>query len=291
MTLGVAPWSGDLTRVPPRGADNTIEEPLAAPDPSYTPVTAQTWNAAEYERNARFVTDLGAPVLQLLEPVRGERILDVGCGDGVLTRKIAETGCSVVGLDSSPDFCRAARALGLEVVESSADEMPFSGEFDAVFSNAALHWMKDAGRVVRSIARALRPGGRFVAEMGGHGCVETIKSALIDELDRRGFDGDGASPWYFPTPEQYSAHLTAAGFDVRYIELIPRPTPLPDMMGWLTTFSHSFTALLPESERLPYLEQVRDRIKPQLCDAHGQWIADYVRLRFKAVLKRSVQRR
>jgi SAM-dependent methyltransferase len=230
-------------------------------------------------------------VLRLLEPRAGERILDVGCGDGVLTQKIAEAGCSVVGLDSSPDLCSAARALGLEVVESSAEEMTFSNEFDAVFSNAALHWMRDTPRVVRNIARALRPGGRFVAEMGGYGCVETIRSALVDELSRCGLDGESANPWYFPTPEQYSAHLTAAGFEVPYMELIPRPTPLPDIMGWLTTFSHSFTAWVPESERLPYLERVRDRIKPQLCDASGRWVADYVRLRFEAVLSRRVASR
>jgi trans-aconitate methyltransferase len=253
-------------------------------------MTAQTWNAAAYDRNARFVSDLGAPVLQLLAPVAGERILDVGCGDGVLTRKIAAAGCEVVGLDSSPELCAAARRLELTVVESSAGEMTFSKEFDAVFSNAALHWMKDAARVVRNVARALHPGGRFVAEMGGHGCVETIKRALIDELERRGLDGEAANPWYFPTPEQYSAHLVAAGFEVAYIELIPRPTPLPDMMGWLTTFSHCFTALLPETERRSYLERVHDRLKAQLCDADGKWTADYVRLRFKALLRRESPR-
>jgi hypothetical protein len=138
--------------------------------------------------------------------------------------------------------------------------------------------------VVRNVARALRANGRFVAEMGGHRCVETIKSVLIDELNRRGYDGEAANPWYFPTPAQYTAHLVAAGFEVPYMELITRPTPLPDIMGWLTTFSHCFTGLLPESERLPYLERVRDRIRPHLCDAKGNWTADYVRLRFKAVL-------
>jgi SAM-dependent methyltransferase len=285
-----SPWPARLTRVPRGGRESYYMEPRGAVAPADTLMNPQAWNATEYDRNARFVTDLGASVFHLLKPATGERILDVGCGDGVLTQKIAQAGCSVVGVDSSPDFCRAARQLGLDVVESSAEEMTFSDEFDAVFSNAALHWMKDPARVVRNIAQALHPGGRFVAEMGGHGCVETIKSALIDELNRRGVDGDRANPWYFPTPEQYSAHLTAAGFDVLYIELIPRPTPLPDLMGWLTTFSHAFTGLLPQSERLSYLERVRDRIEAKLRDADGRCIADYVRLRFESILTHRVRR-
>jgi SAM-dependent methyltransferase len=213
-----------------------------------------------------------------------ERILDVGCGDGVLTKKIAEAGSQVVGLDSSPAFCTAARALGLDIVESDAANMTFESAFDAVFSNAALHWMKNADRVVRNVARALRPNGRFVAEMGGHKCVDTILIALIEELDRRGHDGKAANPWYFPSPEQYSAHLLGAGFEVHSIELILRPTPIPQMMGWLTTFSHCFTALLPVDERQDYLDGVLARIKPRLCDRHGKWTADYTRLRFRAVL-------
>jgi trans-aconitate methyltransferase len=244
----------------------------------------QTWSSEGYAKNARFVTDLGAPVLELLAPRAGEHILDVGCGDGVLTKKIADLGCHVVGLDSSADFVASARKLGLEVVEKSASDMDFVARFDAVFSNAALHWMKDADAVIGRIARALRPRGRFVAEMGGHGCVATIHSALIEELDRRGYDGRAASPWYFPTAEDYGARLAAAGFEVPYIALIPRPTPLPDMMGWLATFSGYFTAVLPAAERQNYLESVRERIRPRLCDANGNWTADYVRLRFVAHL-------
>ena len=249
-------------------------------------MTAQTWNSESYAENARFVTDLGAPVLALLNPRRGERILDLGCGDGVLTKKIADLGCQVVGVDSSPAFISSARKLGLEVIETNAFDLDLSPVFDAVFSNAALHWMKDADVVIGRVARALRPGGRFVAEMGGDGCVKTIHSALINELDRRGYDGPAANPWYFPTVEDYGARLVAAGFDVRYIELIPRPTPLPgDVMGWLATFSGCFTAVLPDAERADYLECVRERIKPQLCDSKGNWTADYVRLRFEAHLK------
>jgi trans-aconitate methyltransferase len=248
-------------------------------------MTTQTWNAAEYAKNARFVSDLGAPVLELLAPKPKECILDLGCGDGVLTKKIADLGASVVGLDSSPDFCAAARRLGLEVVESNTFDMTFSREFDAVFSNAALHWMKDADRVIGNVASALHPGGRFVAEMGGHDCVKTIRDALIHELSQRGCDGDAVDPWYFPTPEDYSTRLKKAGFDVRYIALIPRPTPLPgDIVGWLTTFAQCFTAVLPADARLDYLNSVRERIKPRLCDAAGNWTADYTRLRFAAYL-------
>jgi hypothetical protein len=146
--------------------------------------------------------------------------------------------------------------------------------------------MKDAGRVIRNVAAALRPGGRFVAEMGGYNCIKTIRDALIDELKHRGYDGDAADPWYFPTPQDYRARLETAGFDVRYIALIPRPTPLPgDILGWLTTFAQCFTAVLPEADRPDYLDSVRDRIRPQLCDAAGNWTADYMRLRFEAHLK------
>lgn len=242
------------------------------------------WNSERYAKNARFVSDLGSAVLELLAPVPGERILDVGCGDGVLTKRIADLGCTVVGVDSSPDFAASARRLGLEIIETDAAAMDFERQFDAVFSNAALHWMKDADAVIHQVARALQTHGRFVAEMGGYGCVRTIQSALVDELNRRGRDGVAAVPWYFPTPEDYGSRLANAGFVVSSMALIPRPTPIPDMMGWLTTFSGCFTALLPPSERDDYLRCVCERIRPRLCSPGGDWTADYVRLRFKALL-------
>lgn len=248
-------------------------------------MNTQIWDSKEYAKNARFVSDLGVPALELLAPQSGEHILDVGCGDGVLTRKMADLGCKVVGLDSSAELVASARSLGLEVVQKSAFDMSFGPEFDAVFSNAALHWMQDADAVIRGVARALRPRGRFVAEMGGYGCVRTLQSALMEELSDRGYDGRAANPWYFPKVADYVARLAAGGFDVDYIALFPRPTPLPgDVMGWLTTFCGSFTAVLPHEERTNYLECVRERIRPQLCDDSGDWTADYVRLRFKARL-------
>jgi trans-aconitate methyltransferase len=258
-------------------------------EPAVIPQSAQTWDPDLYAKNARFVADLGQPVVDLLAPRPAERILDLGCGDGALTKRLAELGCDVVGVDSSAAQVAAARARGLDARRVDGYALAFDGEFDAVFSNAALHWMKDAERVLAGVHRALRPGGRFVAECGGSGCVETIHTALIDGLQRRGHDGLTASPWYFPTTEDYGQKLAAAGFDVTYIALIPRPTPLPgDIAGWLETFSESFTRVLPAEERARYLEEVRARVMPRLCDSEGRWTADYVRLRFAAQRSSSI---
>lgn len=247
-----------------------------------TPV--QTWDPERYARNARFVADLGAPVVELLAPQAGERILDLGCGDGALTAKLAAMGCQVIGVDSSAAQVEAAQKLGLDARVMDGERLPFEGEFDAVFSNAALHWMRNADAVIAAVWRAVRPGGRFVGEFGGHGNVAKIMKALVDALNRRGIDGEAAIPWYFPTVEEYSAKLKIAGFSINTIALIPRPTALPgDVSGWLETFAGSVTACLPQSERSGYLEEVREALRPQLCDGKGKWTADYVRLRFAAV--------
>lgn len=243
----------------------------------------QTWDPERYARNARFVADLGMPVVELLDPKPGERILDVGCGDGALTEKLVAMGCTVVGVDGSAAQVAAARARGLDCHVMDGEHLAFDGEFDAVFSNAALHWMKRADAVIASVWRALKPGGRFVAECGGYGCVATIEAALVSALNRRGVNGAHANPWYFPTTQDYGARLAARGFQVHYIALIPRPTPLPgDITGWLETFAESFTAALRVDERAGFIDEVREAVRPALCDAQGNWSADYVRLRFAA---------
>ena len=243
----------------------------------------QTWDPDRYARNARFVSDLATPVVELLVPRAGERILDLGCGDGVLTAKLAAMGCSVVGVDSSAAQVEAARKLGLDARVMDGENLSFESEFDVVFSNAALHWMRNPETVIAGVWRALRRKGRFVAEFGGQGCCAMIKSALVAALNRRGMDGEAAVPWYFPTVEEYSALLNKAGFSVDYIALVPRPTPLPgDITGWLETFAESFTARLPPTERPAYVADVRDALRSELCDADGKWTADYVRLRFTA---------
>jgi trans-aconitate methyltransferase len=252
--------------------------------------SAQTWDPAAYARNARFVSDLGSPVMELLAPQPGERILDLGCGDGALTRKLADLGCEVVAIDSSAPQIEAARKLGLDAHVMSAEALPFQEEFDAVFSNAALHWIKRADLTIAAVYRSLRPRGRFVAECGGYGCVEKIRTALVKALDRRGIDGEARVPWYFPTPGDYATRLERAGFRVDSIALIPRPTCLPgDLTGWLETFAQSFLQALPGGARSEYLQEVRAVLEPQLRESTGTWVADYVRLRFAATKVRPLR--
>ena len=241
----------------------------------------QTWDPERYAKNARFVADLAAPVLALLDPRSGERVLDLGCGDGVLTAQLAEAGCRVVGVDGSAEQIQVARERGLDARVMDGQELEFEGEFDAVFSNAALHWMRRADAVIDGVWRALVPGGRFVGELGGHGCVARIVAALEAALARRG--AAPVEPWFFPSDDEYRRRLAARGFRVQTAELIPRPTPLPgDIADWLETFAERFLLAVPLGERKALLEEVREVLCPALCDDEGRWTADYVRLRFVA---------
>ncbi|MGH7824186.1 MAG: class I SAM-dependent methyltransferase [Candidatus Binatia bacterium] len=241
------------------------------------------WNPASYARNARFVSDLGEPLLQLLDPKPGEVILDLGCGDGALTDKIAAFGCTVYGVDASHPQIQAARNRGLQGLVMDGRRLGFKRSFDAVFSNAALHWMKQPEQVAAGVSNALKSGGRFIGEFGGKGNVETIHSVLHAALRCRGIDPVSIDPWYYPSPEEYTRLLTALGFNVGYIELIPRPTKLPgDILGWLEVFAQPFIKALPENDSPRYLTDVRNELKERLRDSEGNWVADYVRLRFKA---------
>jgi SAM-dependent methyltransferase len=243
------------------------------------------WDAQGYQTNAGFVPKLGRPVLDLLKPQAGERILDLGCGDGALTRELVGAGAEVVAVDASAEMIAAAVALGLDARVADATALTFEREFDAVFTNAVLHWVRDADAAIAGVARALKPGGRFVGEFGGHGNMAAVVTALGAVLKVRGVDVATVNPWFYPTPDEYRAKLEAGGFSVVSIELIPRPTPLPTgMAGWLTTFAGLFFAALPEGERAQAQEETVDLLRHSLCDKSGNWTADYVRLRFSAHL-------
>jgi trans-aconitate methyltransferase len=243
----------------------------------------QHWSAARYAETAHFVPVLGAPVLDLLAPCPAERILDLGCGDGALTEKILAAGATVVAVDAGPDMVAAARARGIDARVMDGQNLTFAGEFDAVFSNAALHWMRDQERVLAGVHRALKPGGRFVAELGGHNNTAAIIVALSAVLARCGLDAYSLSPWHFPSAEAYRRKLEGAGFAVDEIAIVPRPTILPTgIEPWLDTFAEDFFHPLAEAERLQARSDVADLLRPVLMDETGTWIADYVRLRFRA---------
>lgn len=247
-------------------------------------VARQRWSAKRYAKTGQFVPALGAPVLKVLAPAQGERILDLGCGDGELTEKIIAGGATVVAVDAAPDMVAAARSRGIDARVMDGQRLAFAGEFEAVFSNAALHWMRDQQAVLAGVYRALKPGGRFVAEMGGHNNIAAIIVALSAVLERRGIDARPLNPWYFPSAGAYSKKLEGAGFSVEHIATIPRPTTLPTgIEPWLDTFAEDFLGALPEQSRPRAQAEVADLLRPVLMDETGTWIADYVRLRFRAI--------
>jgi trans-aconitate methyltransferase len=182
----------------------------------------------------------------------------------------------------------AARARGLDARVGDAAALDLGGQrFDAVFSNAVLHWVPQADAVATGVRRILRPGGRFVAELGGHLCCAAIRAACHAVLDARGVDGAGADPWFFPTAARYRGILERAGFRVEQLDYFARPTPLPTgVTGWLGTFGAPFFDRLPEADRGAALAEVEARLRPILTDEDGTWVADYTRLRVRAVTTR-----
>ncbi len=246
-------------------------------------LTQQRWIAERYASNAGFVAELGEPLVSLLKPKAGERILDLGCGDGALTRKLLEFDVEVLGVDSSSEQIAAAKSKGLNAIVCDGHCLDFDNEFDAVMSNAALHWMsKDPDAVIRGIFNALKPGGRLVAEMGGKGNIDRILSALKTTLYEFGVDWRKFYSWYFPDQKDYSERLTRAGFLIGKIELFPRPTELPgDISKWLETFAEPFLSSVAETRRPDLLDTIKRVLRPCLFKS-DRWIIDYMRLRFMA---------
>lgn len=185
------------------------------------------WNSRTYDQNARFVSDFGMQVVELPAPVSGERVLDLGCGDGVLTAKLQAIGCTVIGIDPSEDFVQASIGKGVDARLGDARQLDFQDEFDAVFSNAVLHWIPEATAVADGVYRSLKQGGRFVGEFGGHGNIAAIMTSLVATLRRFGVPLEERLGWYYPTVAEYRGVSEQSGFEVESMELIPRPTPLP----------------------------------------------------------------
>jgi SAM-dependent methyltransferase len=236
------------------------------------------------------VPALGAAALELLDPQPGELIVDLGCGDGALTRKIAESGARVIGLDASEAMVEAARARGIDAFVADAQALDLEGQstrfgqFDAAFSNAALHWMLDPDAVASGVFAILKPDGRFVGEMGGAGNIAALRSGLREELSRRGYDVPAEDPQWYPECQEFVRLYACAGFTAIQARLIPRPTPLPagGVAAWVKTFRAGWldVAGVTPADRDEVAAAVEARVKPQLQQPDGSWVADYVRLRF-----------
>ena len=247
-------------------------------------MSSQNWDVQQYRENASFVPQLGIPVIELLAPQKGEKILDLGCGDGKLTLAIKKYGCNVLGIDSSITMVNAAKQLGLNAKVLSGESLNFNQEFDAVFSNAALHWMPNAHRVAAGVYQALKPNGRFVGEFGGQGNIQHLVNTMSAIFQDFPEFGEFKNPWYFPSVEEYSKVLTKAGFNIEYIELIPRPTPLSNGVNqWLKIFANGITSNLSNEQQEIFIKEAETRLYPLIFSESKGWVADYVRLRFKAV--------
>jgi trans-aconitate methyltransferase len=238
------------------------------------------WNVDLYQNKHSYVWEYGAKILEILAPQPGERILDLGCGTGQLTAQIATTGASVVGLDSAKTAIAQARNNYPTIEFQLADGIDFSCDvpFDAVFSNAALHWIKPPEAVINCIWEVLKPGGRLVAEFGGKGNIRQITKALNLALSEPDYN-----PWYFPSIAEYSTLLEARGFAVTHARLFARPTQLEGEAGlanWLEMFSGDRLAC--QTSKTEIIKQIESQLRSQLY-RDGHWFADYKRIQIVAI--------
>ena len=248
---------------------------------------ADTWDSTLYDDRHSFVWKKAADLIELLHPAAGERILDLGCGTGHLTAQIAARGATVIGLDSSASMVAQARQNYPKIlfVLGDAREFRFDELFDAVFSNAVLHWINEPARVIDSVARALKPRGRFVLEMGGKGNNALIVAGVHSALRDRGYEP--RLPWYYPSAAEYATLLEQAGFEIESLWTFPRWTKLehPErgLREWLDMFGAQWFEKVPKTERAGLMTDIESRLRPALF-REGAWHADYRRLRLIARL-------
>jgi trans-aconitate methyltransferase len=251
-------------------------------------MSEQRWNARLYDDKMEFVSRLGQDLLYWLDPRPGERILDLGCGTGDLTYQLAAEGAVPTGIDLSPEMIHTARQKypSLRFLVADAHTYRTDTPFDAVFSNAALHWMKQPEAVVRTIRDALRPGGRFVAEFGGKGNVGTIIRTIESVLEEDGIDARPRNPWYFPSIGEYGSLLERHGFRLVQAAHFDRPTPLAEgengLRHWLDAFAGTFFFGMAKEEKERAYERIFARLRPLLFQ-NGCWVADYKRIRILAL--------
>ncbi|OJW15090.1 class I SAM-dependent methyltransferase [Mucilaginibacter sp. 44-25] len=247
------------------------------------------WNAELYDNKHAFVFQYGESVLEMLNVKPGEHILDLGCGTGHLTNEIQKLGAVATGIDSSPEMVKKARETygNVDFFVADGADFHFDEKFDAVFSNATLHWIRNADAVIKSVYDSLKPGGRFVAEMGGKGNVAKLIAATKQVLVNHGYNKQAKTEvWYFPSLSEYTSRLEAQGFRVTFAAHFDRKTPLQDgdqgVAKWITMFAPLYLVGIPEGEKQQMLTEVTELLEPHYNE-NGQWYADYVRLRFTAI--------
>lgn len=247
------------------------------------------WNAALYDSSLGFVSRFGQELLQMLNPGSGEKILDLGCGTGDLAYEMTKLGAHVTGLDASAEMIARAEQKYPELRFTIGQAESFHAEepYDAVFSNAALHWVKDAKGAAESIWRALRQGGRFVAEFGGKGNVQLFEKTIEEVLrSHYGVDAAARNPWYFPSIGEYASLLEQTGFNVVFAELFDRPTPLGGEQGirdWLKMFARPYFSEMSEEQTAEASELITGKLTQVLSRDNESWLADYRRLRIVAL--------
>ncbi|AXX92281.1 SAM-dependent methyltransferase [Malaciobacter molluscorum LMG 25693] len=245
---------------------------------------SNNWNANKYKKHANFVSNLALPVVELLNPKEGEKILDLGCGEGTLALEIKKSGAEVIGVDLSENMVEKTKSKGIEASVKSVTSLDFQNQFDAVFSNAVLHWVKNSELAIQKINQALKKEGRFVAEFGGYGNIKSLTDAMQIVFNNHSW-GKFNNPWVFFSDIEYKEFLENNGFKVEYIELIPRLTQIDDITNWLDVFANGITQNLTNEEKIIFKKEVKEILKEKQYNQIDGWSADYVRLRVKAIKK------
>ncbi len=247
------------------------------------------WQPELYNNKHSFVYNYGKNLLKLLDPKPYERILDLGCGSGQLTSKISESAKETIGIDKSAEMIADAKSKfkTIEFQVKNAENFKFNKKFDAIFSNATLHWIKNQENAIACMFENLNPNGRIVLEFGGKGNVETIVNQLRDSLNKRGYiEQSKLNLWYFPSIAEYTVALESAGFRVVLAEHYDRPTELADeksgIKDWISMFAESFFKGVDKKHVEDIKNEVQEEVKEK-CLINNKWFADYKRIRIVAV--------
>lgn len=243
---------------------------------------SNSWDAKKYSTHADFVSNLALPLIDLLAPKPNEYILDLGCGDGTLALEIQKYNAKVIAVDLSEDMVKKAKSKGLEAYVLSATNLEYKNKFNAVFSNAVLHWVKDSNLAIKQINKVLKPNGRFVAEFGAEHNIEQLVDAIKEVFLKNPQYGIFNNPWNFQSETIYEKLLKNNGFKIDYMEVIKRPTAIDDISNWLDIFANGIISNLNKQDKISFKNEVKDILKPKLYSSQNGWVIDYVRLKIKA---------